>query len=236
MTTKWRQESETVTYIAAGAITAGALVIDGSLIGLALNAATTSGDEVEVLRKGVVNLTKVTGFVPAAWDVAYWDTSNNRLAATGLPIGHYVQSALTDDAAAWVLLAPAQARTDVVYERISVFLASSAANTKVGVFVAPFAGKIVGLDYYTTGKPTSSSGTVLLTAQNAGVSDHTLLNAATFNLETMTENAVTAFTLTSTAADLVMASGSVAEFIVAANNNDIVGGQGVHFFVRFERT
>lgn len=236
MTLDWRQEADTVTYIAGGAIANGELILDGGLVAKALNAATNSGDEVEAIRKGGVHLAKATGFVPTAWSVAYWDVQNDRLAATGVPIGWYLQAALTGDTSAWVDLDPKGAQADVVYQPVDVYLVSGASNTKVGAFVAPFAGKIVGVDYYTTGKPTSSSGTALLTAQNAGVSDHTILDSATFDLKTMTENAVTAFTLTSTAADLVCAAGGVVEFICAANNNDIVGGQGVHFYVKFQRT
>jgi predicted RecA/RadA family phage recombinase len=237
MTTKWRQKGATVTVVAPGTIENGDFVIIGGIFGLALNGATT-GLDVEVITEGQVNLTKATGFVPAAGDPAYWDEADEALNSdsTNPCIGHYAQAALTGDTAAWVQLTPNGAHTVAHVEKLSLFLENGVANTKAQVFVAPYAGKIVGLSYYTMAKPTSSAGTVLLTAQNAGVADATLLNAATFDLEGATENAVTAFTLTGTAASLVMAAGTVAEFFAVANNSDVVAGSGVHIFVTFQRT
>jgi predicted RecA/RadA family phage recombinase len=224
-------------------VTSGLPVIVGGVVWVPqVTVAAADVDEsptFDALDQGVFVLTKATGTAYAFGDPAYFDFgSDGRIEATGTYIGIHVAAAESGDTTARVMILPtgAGAYASPHIEHLAVFLENGNANTKTQVFRAPFDGKITGISYYTTAKPTSSAGTVVLTAQNAGVADATLLNAATFDLEGATENAVTAMALTATAASLVMAAGSVAEFICAAGNADVVGGAGVHFWVTFQRT
>lgn len=230
------QPGEVLTVTAPAVVVSGQLIAVGNLIGVCASDAA-SATEVEIQTEGCFRLPKVSGFVPAAGDVAYFDFgSDNRLEASGVPIGFYTHSALTGDTKARVKLDPLGAAAAVRQETVSVFLAPGSATAKTGAFVAPFDGKIKAIDYYTDVKPSSSLGTVLLVAQNAALSDHTLLSTANIDLEGITEDAVTALTLTSTVADLVLEKGQVAEFVCTPNNADVVAGTGLHFIVTFERT
>lgn len=231
------QDGLILTVAAPANVVAGQLIQVGNLTGVCA-ADADSGDNVEIQTKGCFRLAKATGFVPAAGDVAYFDFgADNRLESTGVPIGFYTHAALTGDTYARVVLDPLGAQAAVVEEIVSIYLAPGSATVKTAAFVAPFDGKIKALKYYTDAKPTSALGTVLLVAQNTAVGpDNTLLNAANFDLETMTEDALTAFTLTATAADLVLAKDEVAEFVATPNNADLVAGTGVHIHVTFERT
>ncbi len=226
-----------LTVTAPANVVSGQLIQVGNITGVCATSAD-SGDSVEVQTRGCFRLTKVAGFVPAAGDVAYFDFgADNRLESTGVPIGFYTHSALTGDTSARIVLDPLGAQAAVVEQCVSIYLAPGSATVKTAAFVAPFDGKIKALKYYTDVKPSSALGTVLLVAQNTAVGpDNTLLNAANFDLEGMTEDALTAFTLTATAADLVLNKGEVAEFVATPNNADLVAGTGIHIFVTFERT
>lgn len=231
-----------LTVPAPADVDAGELIAVGNLVGVAANDAASTED-VDIQTEGCFRLTKATGFVPVAGEVAYYDFgSDKRLEAYSTnadcrPVGFYTHSALTGDTAARIKLDPVGARAAVVEEVVSIYLAPGSATVKTGAFFAPFDGKIKALKYYADAKPTSSAGSVLLVAQNCAVGpDNTLLNAANFDLEGMTEDALTAFTLTSTAADLVLNKGEVAEFVVTPNNADVVAGTGIHIHVVFERT
>lgn len=227
---------EILTVTAPAAVVSGQLIAVGNLIGVCAGGAA-SGAEVVIQTEGVFRLPKATGFVPAAGDVAYFDFgSDNRLESSGVPVGFYTHAALTGDTKARVKLDPFGAQAAVYQETVSVFLSPASATVKTGVFIAPFDCKIKSISYYADAKPTSSAGTVLLVAQNAAVSDHTLLSTANVDLETITEDAVTALTLTSTEADLVLNKGEVAEFVCTPNNGDLVAGTGLHFIVTVERT
>lgn len=231
------QQGHVLTLTAPATVDAGQLIQVGNYIGVCASDAA-SGAEVEIQTEGVFRLPKATGFVPAAGDVAYFDFgADNRLESTGVPIGFYTHSALTGDTKARVKLDPLGAQLAAHEDVLSIYLDGGVAAAKQVPFVAPFDGKIKALKYYTTGKPSSALGTVLLVAQNTAVGpDNTLLNAANFDLEGMTENALTAFTLTATAADLVLEKGQIAEFIATPNNADVVAGTGIHIHVLFERT
>lgn len=245
MTLSYVQDGEILTIPCPAAGTTVALWYQiGGIFGQALKT-TTSGLDLElyVPEPGtVVRMTKATGFIPAAGDVAFFDFgSDNRLESFAFggqvtPIGFYAAAALTGDTAAEVIWDPARARHAVIREKILIPLDATKAVTKTGYFEAPFTGKIVGLSYLADVKPSSSAGTVVGTLANLGVSSHTLINAATFDFEGMTEDAVTAFTLTATAADLAMAVGTLASFAIAADNTDMVAGSGIYIYVDFVRT
>lgn len=231
------QSGDILTVTAPANVVSGQLIKVGGIIGVCASDAD-SGDSVEVQTKGCFRLTKATGFIPAAGGVAFFDFgSDNRLEADGEPIGLYTHAALTGDTAARVWLNPEFAQAAVHRETVSIYLSPGSATVKTAGFVAPFDGKIKALEYFTDAKPTSSAGTVLLVARNAAVGpDNTLLSAANFDLENMTEDALTALTLTSTAADLALDKGEMAEFVVTPNNSDLVAGTGIHIRVTFERT
>lgn len=234
---QWEQEGCVLDLVApSGGVVSGKLYQIGNFVVVALSTAD-DGESFAGATGGVWPITKATGFVPAAGDVAYYDFgSDKRVEASGDPIGFYTKSAPTGDTTAYVKLSPAEARSAVYQETVSVFLSPASATVKTGVFIAPFDCKIKSISYYADAKPTSSAGTVLLVAQNAAVSDHTLLSTANVDLETITEDAVTALTLTSTEADLVLNKGEVAEFVCTPNNGDLVAGTGLHFIVTVERT
>ncbi len=245
MTLAYVQDGEmlTVPCPAAGA-TLGDWLAIGGLVGQAQKT-TTSGLDLELYCPKVgdiVRMTKVTGIIPVAGEVAFFDFgTDQRLEAystqAGLrPVGFYEKAALTGDVGARVRWDPIGAENALVNVTLSLYLDAAAAVVKTVPFIAPWAGKIVGLAYYVDAKPTSSSGTVVLTAINASVSDDTLISTANLDLEGVTEDALTAMTLSSTAADLVLAKNAVAEFVATANNTDLVAGTGVHFQVVFQRT
>jgi hypothetical protein len=240
MTLAFVQNGETLTIpCPAAGSTLGNWLIVGGIIGQALKT-TTSGLDLEIYcpKPGtVVRLTKATGFVPVAGEVAFFDfVTDNRLeswAVAARPVGFYAAAALTGDTAARVIWDPVGAEAAVAVEHIT--LEPRADDVSAWTVRAPFAGKVIGMSYYTMEKPASAAGTVVLLAQNPGVSDGTLLNAATFDLEGATENAVTAFTLSATAADLVVAKGGALEFQVTSNNADLAGGF-VDVWVIIQRT
>jgi predicted RecA/RadA family phage recombinase len=240
MTKRKVRDGETLKVTLADA-ESGDVIIQGGIIGVAKGDADADSDEVVIERRGDFRLVKATGFIPARGDVAFYDDgADGRLEAYAIghvPLGFYTEAALTGDVTAEIELNPERAQNALVVERCSIFLAPGSATAKLTPFVAPFDGKIIGLSYYTGAKPTSAAGTVLLTALNTAVGpDNTLLNAASFDLEGMTEDALTAFTLTATAADLVLLAGQAAEFIATPNNADVVAGEGIHIFVTFQRT
>lgn len=232
---------ETLTIPApTGGSTKGQVREIGALLGVELVTEATAGDSVEYRRPAVgevVRCAKATGFVPALGDVAFFDLgSDQRLeswAPTGnlIPIGFYAASALTGDTFARVVFDPAAAEASLHAERIPLrLLANDVQNVYL---VAPFACKVVGISYYTTAKPSSASGTVLLTSKNVGVSDNALFSS--LDLEGITDNALTAVTLTATAADLVLARGGMVEFLATSNNADLAVGDGVDIFVWLQR-
>lgn len=245
MTLAYVQDGETLTIPcpAAGA-TLGNWLAVGGLVGQALNTQTSGLDlQLHCPEVGtIVRIPKATGFVPVAGEVAFLDFGTDQQLESystqaGIrPVGFYKAAALTGDTAAVVRWDPVGAEAAVVQRTISVQLDATKVQAKTTPFIAPWAGKIVGLAYYVDGKPTSASGTVLLTAINAAISDHTLISTANLDLESVTEDALTAMTLTSTAADLVLAKGEVAEFVATPDNTDLVAGTGIHIQVVFQRT
>ncbi len=231
-------ENITVPCPAAGA-TAGNWVKIGGIIGQAKNT-TTSGLDL-VLNCPPVGQhnrhTKATGFVPAAGDVAYYDFDTDfRLESAGTPIGFYAAAALTGDTAAIVRFDPQGAAAAIeratVVDQVHLTMVVNAIGS--AGWRAPFAGTITALAYYTAAKPTSAGGAALLTIKN-GAAGNTVLNAANVSLETATEDAITALTLTATGADLVMAAGGLLEILGTSDNADLVVGSGIDIFITFAR-
>lgn len=212
----------------------------GAALGVAEGDANTESPYNVVLkREGKFTLTKESGFTAAAGDVAFYDLdSNKRLEAfsarnaTLVPIGFYVSAAGSSDVTAEIVFDPDRAELAYTCERVPLRLLVN--DVQVVSWRAKRPGKIIGIDYYTTGKPSSSLGAVTLTSKNVGVTDNALFSSV--NLETMTENALTAITLTGTAADLVFAADGVAEFLATSDNNDLAVGDGVDLWIHYTRT
>lgn len=220
----------------SGGVVSGVPLLIGALCVVPQTTALV-GETFAGLTEGVFVFTKATGTAYTEGEVAYFDfATDDRIEATGTPIGFHVVDAASGDTTAKVVLDRVGASAAVLQQTVSVFLQPGSATVKTGAFVAPFDGKIKGISYYVDVKPTSSAGTVLGVLQNAALSDHTLLSTANIDLELLTEDAVTALTLTATAADLVLLKGQVAEFVCTPNNTDLVAGTGIHFIVTFERT
>ncbi|MBI4906601.1 MAG: DUF2190 family protein [Acidobacteria bacterium] len=75
------QKGETLTVTAPATITSGAVVVVGSIIGIAATDAA-SGDEVEVDTEGVFELTKVTTDAVSQGDKLYWDSGASKVTKT----------------------------------------------------------------------------------------------------------------------------------------------------------
>lgn len=97
---------DVVTLVApGGGVVGGVPVVIGGLVAIP-RANANAGDEFAGYLSGVFRLTKATGFVPAAGDVAYWDEADEALNSdtANVPIGHYTAEALTGDTTALVRL------------------------------------------------------------------------------------------------------------------------------------
>lgn len=229
------QDGLILTVAAPDDVDAGQLIKVGGLIGVCASDAA-SGDDVEIQLAGCFRLPKATGFVPAAGDVAYFDFDTDlRLESIGYPIGFYTHDALTGDTFARVIINPAFAAhlVEQMQQQGHVSLVASAA-AGCGIR-SPFASVLAGLYYYTATKPSSALGAATMTFKN-GAGGNTVINAASLNLETMTEDAITALTLTGTPADLVFAAGGLLEVIGTSDNADLVVGSGIDIFALFTRT
>ena len=75
------QDGETITVTAPADVASGAVVIVGSIVGIAAFTAL-SGAEVEVQTEGIFELTKVTTDVVAVGDKLYFDPSLAKLTKT----------------------------------------------------------------------------------------------------------------------------------------------------------
>lgn len=201
------------------------------------DADTVSPYKVPLKTEGIFTLAKQTGFTAAIGDLAFYDiATDKRLEAFSfagtIPIGFYAAAAASGDTTASVIFDPKAAETALEIHMLP--LRFKANDVQCTSFVARRAGKVVGLSYYTMGKPSSALGAVTLTSNNVGVSDNDLFSS--LNLETITDNALTAITLTVTPADLVVAQGGVVEFVVTSDNADGNENDGVDLFIYFQRT
>lgn len=75
MTTKFVQEGDVINYTAGGAIASGATVEMQHCLGVALKAATASGDVIPVAIEGCFTMPKVSAAVWVAGEKLIWDTS-----------------------------------------------------------------------------------------------------------------------------------------------------------------
>jgi predicted RecA/RadA family phage recombinase len=120
MTTKYVQEGSVINFTTAGAVAAGAVVVVGNLLGVALAAASASGQVIAVAVEGVFEVPKAPG---AAWTIGLpvvWDASAGNFGtdaavtqATGDITGGAVAwaAAASGDAVGLVKLTPTGAST-----------------------------------------------------------------------------------------------------------------------------
>lgn len=88
----------------------------------------------------------------------------------------------------------------------------------------PRACKLTELALFAATKPASALGTVLITLKKNG--GNTVISAANFSTEGLTDATYTAMTLTTTEADLTFAAGDHLEIVHTSNNADMTGGTG----------
>lgn len=81
MAKKFIQPGEVIDYTAGGSISAGAVVLIGKRIGVALND-MSNGDVGAVQMTGVWELTKVTADVVTQGALLYWDSTASKLTTT----------------------------------------------------------------------------------------------------------------------------------------------------------
>lgn len=212
------QSGDILTVTAPADVTSGQLIKVGGIIGVCASDAA-SGAQVEVQTVGVFGLPKATGFVPAAGDVAFFDFgSDNRLESAGVAVGVYTHSALTGDTQARVKLDPQLANS--LLDVITLDLSAIANNTWEQVFPVAFAGKALSGQIVAPDAWSSSLGSVLLTLKKTSDAGNTMLSTATLDLEGVTDETVTALTLTSTAADLAFDAGGKIYAKIVSNNAD----------------
>lgn len=226
----YTQTENVITVAAPAAVSSGDLVVVGGIVGVA-QADAASGANVALVRRGVFDLPKQTGFAPSAGDPAYWSDANDRLESAGArAIGVYAEDAVSGATAARVILDPALGERQVHVDK--VFLVPQGNTTTTAPSEAPFDGTISGIYYYTGAKPASSAGTCVASATKGGT---TLLNAATVDAEAFIDDAKTSLTLTATAADLAVDKGDISLLKVTSDNADLVPGAGITFFVTYAR-
>lgn len=86
------------------------------------------------------------------------------------------------------------------------------------------AARATRLALFVASKPASVAGSVLLTLKKNGST--TVLSAANYNTEGLTDATYTAMTLTATTADLEFAAGDFLEIVHTSNNGDMTAGTG----------
>jgi predicted RecA/RadA family phage recombinase len=89
MPSTFKADGETVNWTTTGAVALGDVIELPAMIGIALAAATGSGEVIPLAVVGVWQLTKETGIAIAIGDKVYWDATNDRVdkTNTNIPCG-----------------------------------------------------------------------------------------------------------------------------------------------------
>lgn len=84
------QDGDTINFVTAGVVALGEVIEFTNMIGVALQAATASGQTIAVATRGVFSLAKETGVAFTQGQKVYWDAANNRVDATNtnIPCGY----------------------------------------------------------------------------------------------------------------------------------------------------
>lgn len=119
---------------------------------------------------------------------------------------------------------------NVLRNHVSIpIYATANATVTFGELAAQRAITIKGISVTFHTKPTSALGTVTLAVTNYDLSataDDNLLNAATYDLEGLTNKTTVDLTLTATTADLSLSDGDFIYCQIVSNNADMTGGTG----------
>lgn len=228
---------EAAGYIApTGGVTAGVPVYIGNLLVLPRVSADEGERFAGVGHGARAWIPKASGALtagqPLPWDVA--DVQVNSDYVTNRTPFICLEDAASGDAVVKALLdqALAQGSIEIVHDWI-LPVANKTVSAQTPV---PFSGQVIAGYYRTGAKGTSSSGGLTLSANNPGVSGNNLLSTSTIDLESATNDATTALTLTSTAADKVVAANGVIETKITSDNADLVAGEGVEVWYVIQRT
>lgn len=90
MATNYIQPGGIIEITSAGAITAGAGVLLGSMFGIAVNGAAGAGEKVSLATEGVFTMPKAPSQAWTVGQLVYWDAGNSRatnVASTHKQIG-----------------------------------------------------------------------------------------------------------------------------------------------------
>lgn len=234
------QDTKIIDCIApSGGVTVGIPVIIGGQLVVVPSTTETVGKTFAGQLDGIFAIKKATGFAPAVGDIAYFDfAGDKRLESTGVPIGRYVEAALSAATRAIVLLCPELSMAALGVQDLDFNLRppQGVAATVVYDFIAPCAGEAVSLDLRTNARPSSASGTVLETVTNL-TGTVNLLTATNIDLESDITNGTTLTpTLSATPANLKWAAGDIIRFAIASNNSDVVCGGGIQHKFKWRRT
>lgn len=98
------QDGKTVDFTSLGAVALGEVLEFANSIGIALAAATGSGQVIPVAMEGVWELAKETGVAFTVGQKLYWDATNNRVDATNtnIPCGLAWRGQASGDTLCWV--------------------------------------------------------------------------------------------------------------------------------------
>lgn len=222
------QEGNYLEITAAAAIAAGEGVLVGNLFGVAVTD-IASGENGIIACEGVYNLAKATdvGSASTIWTPAYWDATQKKVTAiaTGNTyVGLFAQTTL-DAATTALVLVDSDTRTKDEMTS-SVRLAGAGSLSTQAFFVAPVAMRVLKVSaVHSTAESTAGTLTADVTkdtstnAPGAGVS---VLGTTKVNLKS-TANTVQSPSLTSTAADLVLAAGDRLAIKPSAAGTEVAG-------------
>jgi predicted RecA/RadA family phage recombinase len=227
-------DEDQIVLTASGTLTLGDVVFVGGAAGVVASD-YVSGDKATIDLTGVFELTKATGFVVAsAGEVAYWDSTNEQLvgdAAGGRPIGFYVESRLTGDTVARVMLggqgSGVVAQSTVLAAGAS-FVAASAVTQQI-VVTEPCTVRAIQSRERT--QASSAAGTAIMTIYAASKN---LLAAASVDMEAQVADTLTDHAVTATAADLNLDPGDVITISLVSNNADLTAGLDVGVLVHVD--
>lgn len=120
-------------------------------------------------------------------------------------------------------------------ESAVVPLSLTANGTYATYWSAPVGARVVGVGLVSPTAFASAGGTVLLNVKKTSSAGNTMLNAATFDLETLVADTFTGLTLTATEADLTLAANGLVYVSVVSNNADATGPaeSAARLFVRY---
>ena len=236
------QDTKIIDCVApTGGATVGVPIIIGGQLVVVPSATVLATKTFAGQLDGIFAIKKATGFAPAVGDIAYFDfVTDKRLENNSalIPIGRYVEAALSAATRAIVLLCPELSMAALATQVLDFNLRppQGVAATVIYDFIAPCAGEAVSLDLRTNARPSSASGGVVETVTNL-TGTVNLLSATNINLESDITNGTTLTpTLSATPANLKWAAGDIVRFAITTDNSDAVCGGGIQHQFKWRRT